>query len=289
MQINALKTFLTIVQTGSFHAAAGELNITQTAVSARIKSLEAGVEAKLFERGPGGTRLSSAGRQFRPYAEQMLRTWDLVRADLSGAMRGRVSLRLGSQLSIWDPLLVDVAVWLEQDQGKVPFVINYDHALNMGQAVEQQLLDIAIVNETPPGTRLGVEEFPPETLYLVADRPVDLRVGDLPLFINLEFGPEYDAQLQVVLPGRSQQHIVLGNALMGLRYLLKRGGMGFFPETMIDEHLASGRLHKVTGAERMSLSCKALYLTENPNLTSIQEVMRGLRQIRPAKGNGSRI
>lgn len=78
MQINAIETFLAIQRTGSFHAAAAHLNITQTAVSARIKSLESTLGLSLFERGPGGTRLSAAGQQFKPYAEQILRTWDFA-------------------------------------------------------------------------------------------------------------------------------------------------------------------------------------------------------------------
>lgn len=283
MQINAFQTFLAIDQTGSFHAAAQQMNLTQTAVSARIKALETSLGLSLFERGPGGTRLSAAGRQFKPYAEQMLRTWEFVRADLTGAIRGRVSLRLGSQLSIWDPLLVDVTVWLEQEQGKLPFVLNYDHALNMAEAVGQQLLDIAIVNEVPTGTRLGVENLPPERLLLVSDEAVDLGQEALPLFLNLELGPEYEAQLHQVLPTRSQQHIVLGNALMGLRYLIKRGGMGYFPRAMLTEHLRDGVLQPVQGAPEMLLSCKALYLPDNPSLDNIRDVLRGVREVRDSE------
>jgi DNA-binding transcriptional LysR family regulator len=48
MQINAFETFLAIAATGSFHGAARELNITQTAVSARIKALEAALGQSLF-------------------------------------------------------------------------------------------------------------------------------------------------------------------------------------------------------------------------------------------------
>jgi len=280
MQINAFETFLAIEAAGSFHGAARALNITQTAVSARIKALEEALGTPLFERGPGGTRLSEAGRQFMPYAEQMMRTWEFVSGDLKASLAGRVPLRLGAQLSVWDPLLVDVAVWLEEVQGTVPFTLNYDHAMNMGEAVARRLLDLAIVNEAPAGTRLAAEELPPERLVLVADRPLRLGRDALPLFINLEFGSEYDAQLHEVLPARSRQHIVLGNALMGLRYLQKRGGMGYFPAYMAAEALAAGALHAVAGAPEISLSCRALYLADNPALQHIRQVVRGLQEVR---------
>lgn len=281
MQIAAFETFLAIATTGSFHAAANALNVTQTAVSARIKGLEEALGARLFERGPGGTRLSAAGQQFRPYAEQMLRTWEYVSADLSANATDRISLRLGAQLSMWDPLLVDVAVWLEREQGKVPFTLNYDHTLNMAEAVGQRLLDLAIVNTVPLGTRLEVAELAPERLWLVSTKPTRLDREQAPLFINLEFGSEYEAQLQAVIPPGRRQHIVLGNAAMGLRYLLKRGGMGYFPAALVQGELGEGRLHRVEDAPEMQITCKALYLADNPAAPQIQEVLQGLRAIRP--------
>ncbi|WP_424980107.1 LysR family transcriptional regulator [Leisingera sp. S232] len=280
MQVSAFKTFLAIEAAGSFHAAARALNVTQTTVSARIKALEAALGTPLFERGPGGTRLSMAGRQFLPYAEQMMRTWEFVSGDLKASLAGQVPLRLGAQLSVWDPLLVDVAVWLEEVQGTVPFTLNYDHTMNMGEAVVRRLLDVAIVNEVPPGTRLTAQELPPERLVLVANRPLRLGQDGLPLFINLEFGAEYDAQLHDVLPARRRQHIVLGNALMGLRYLQGRGGMGYFPACMVAEALAAGALHLVQGAPEIHLSCRALYLPDNPALEHIRQVVRGLHEVR---------
>ena len=280
MQINAIETFLAIQRTGSFHAAAAHLNITQTAVSARIKSLESTLGLSLFERGPGGTRLSAAGQQFKPYAEQILRTWDFVRSDLSGTSIARTALRLGSQLSIWDQMLVDVAVWLEKERDCVPFVLNYDHNLNMDEAVSQQLLDIAIVSEVPKATRLGVKELPSERLICVSDKPLDLSKDTPPLFVNLELGAEYDAHLRESLPGQMQQHIILGNALMGQRYLMRRGGFGFFPVGQIYRPLQRGRLHVVEGVPELRLNCKALYLKENPAISQINEVLDGFEQIR---------
>lgn len=51
MNLNAIETFLAIEETGSFHAAARQLNLTQTAVSARIRGLEDTFGEVLFERG----------------------------------------------------------------------------------------------------------------------------------------------------------------------------------------------------------------------------------------------
>lgn len=210
----------------------------------------------------------------------MLQIWRFAAADMSGKGARRSSLRLGTQLSVWDTLLVDVAVWLEREQGRIPFTLNYDHVLNMAKAVRQRLLDIAIVNEVPQGTRLRVDELPPGSLVLVSDHPACLGDMNLPLFINLELGVDYAHQLQQVIPVENQQHIVLGSAQMGLRYRMQRGGMGYFPEATVRGDLASARLHEVARAPRLPLACNAIYLAENAGNAQIEDVVRGLRHLR---------
>ena len=114
MQIKALETFLCVADTGGFLAAARKLNVTQTAVSARIRLIEDETGKQLFTRGAGGTALTEFGRQFKPYAEQMLSLWSFASTDLPAQTQDRLALRLGAQLSIWDPLLVDLAVRFER-------------------------------------------------------------------------------------------------------------------------------------------------------------------------------
>jgi DNA-binding transcriptional LysR family regulator len=50
LDIVTARTFLEIVKTGSFVGAAHNLNITQTAVSARIRSLEQQLDSTVFIR-----------------------------------------------------------------------------------------------------------------------------------------------------------------------------------------------------------------------------------------------
>jgi DNA-binding transcriptional LysR family regulator len=72
MDVNALKTFLAIHNTGGFSSAAEALRRSQPAISRRIALLEDELEVALFERVPGRTILSQAGRVLVPYAERAL-------------------------------------------------------------------------------------------------------------------------------------------------------------------------------------------------------------------------
>ena len=54
MDVAAAKTFLAIVEAGNFVAAAQRLHVTQSTVSARIKTLESALGRELFIRNKAG-------------------------------------------------------------------------------------------------------------------------------------------------------------------------------------------------------------------------------------------
>lgn len=280
MNINVLKTFLTVDRSGGFNAAAEQMNLTQTAVSARIRQLEEALQAELFIRGPAGTQLSEAGRHFRIYAEQIVRTWEYMNQDMTALFQNRVSMRLGVQISIWDELLVDLTVWLEEYHQKIPFMLNFDHWTDMQEAVEQRSLDLAITHEAPLNSALQVHPLPAEQMILVADQAISFNEASQKLFINLELGHEYEQQTQAVFPDRKLHHLILGHAQMGLKYLLKRGGVGYFPAPMVKDHLAENRLFRVTDAPEIEIPCHAIYLAENPAVDNINDLIKGLELIR---------
>jgi DNA-binding transcriptional LysR family regulator len=62
--MHALATFEAVARLGGFAQAADELCVTPSAVSHRIRQLETLLGAVLFERTPGGARLTTAGRLY---------------------------------------------------------------------------------------------------------------------------------------------------------------------------------------------------------------------------------
>src|SRR5437867_5839821 len=72
MDFDQLHTFLEIVRLKSFSKAAQTCYRTQPAVSAQVRQLEQELRAELFERFGSRISLTTAGRIFADYAEQML-------------------------------------------------------------------------------------------------------------------------------------------------------------------------------------------------------------------------
>jgi len=69
MELYLLRTFVTVAEQGHLTKAATLLHVTQPAVSGQIKALEEQLHLRLFERGPGGVRLTKAGQALLPKAK----------------------------------------------------------------------------------------------------------------------------------------------------------------------------------------------------------------------------
>src|SRR5471030_338219 len=72
MDLNQLKTFITVAELASLTRAANQLFLSQPAVSAHIKSLESEFNIRLFKRTPRGMELTPTGIIMRDEARVAL-------------------------------------------------------------------------------------------------------------------------------------------------------------------------------------------------------------------------
>lgn len=91
MDLDAVRTFVAVVDAGQFQQAAAVLSITQQAVSKRIAALEKDLGVRLFTRVARGAQLTVDGQAFLPHARELLRVEE--RADAS-VRPGRRALRV---------------------------------------------------------------------------------------------------------------------------------------------------------------------------------------------------
>lgn len=109
MEVDEIRTFIAIAESGGFSRAGQRLHRSQPAISRRIGLLEEELGAPLFERIRGRARLTEAGRTFLPHAEAAMAALkdgrDAVR-ELGAGVRGAVSLALVGTLA--DTQIVDV-------------------------------------------------------------------------------------------------------------------------------------------------------------------------------------
>lgn len=91
MDLDAVRTFVAVAESGQFQAAADELGITQQAASKRVATLERGLGVRLFARIARGVRLTVDGQALLPHARELLRAAERARAAVTP---GRRALRI---------------------------------------------------------------------------------------------------------------------------------------------------------------------------------------------------
>ena len=96
MQLRQLKTLIAIADTGSFHAAAEVVCITQSAVSMQMKNLEEQLQIELFERSVRPPRLSNSAQLILEQARKIVELSDnlLGTSPVAGQFAGFI--RIGS-------------------------------------------------------------------------------------------------------------------------------------------------------------------------------------------------
>ena len=87
MTIQQCKYVLEILKMGSFNEAAKTLYVAQSSLSASVKSLEAELNIKIFERSNNGVCLTSDGAEFVRYASQIIEQNDLILAKYKSDQR----------------------------------------------------------------------------------------------------------------------------------------------------------------------------------------------------------
>lgn len=107
MEFRQLRTFVAIAETRSFTRAAERVHLTQAAVSAQIKALEAEAGVPLFARVNRKVFLTEAGEALRRRAERLLRAHDealTTLAEFSLSEHGRLRIGTASTMASTHPL-----------------------------------------------------------------------------------------------------------------------------------------------------------------------------------------
>lgn len=277
MDIAAARTFLEIVKTGSFVRAAANLNITQTAVSARIRVLEQQLERQLFIRNKAGARLTTAGEQFLPHATTLVQVWERARHQV-GVPAGRDTVvSIGAEHSVWNPLLLDWLVWMRRECPDVAIRAHIDAADRVVEQVQEGGLDLAIVYAPPHRTGLITEVLVEETLVPVT-ADLDRSEPSFDDYVYVDWGSEFQISHQAAYPEAASPALLVNDGPLALEYILAVGGTGYFRMTAVRPHLDNGRLRLIEDRPKFSYSVHAVYSGQTDR-NLIERVRAALRAV----------
>jgi len=276
MDTELARTFLAVIDTGSFVDAAQRLYVTQSTVSARIQRLEEELGAELFARNKAGTTLTPAGRQFQRHATVLVRTIEQARQEIGVVDGFRATVTVGGRVGLWEDLLLH---WLPAFAHLAPDVavralIGFEDELM--QALIEGRADIGVMYTPQARPGLTVEMLLEEQLVMVSTRPDPPRDPDRD-YIYVDWGPEFFTQHTLAFPNFSGAALSVNIGWLGLQRILSHGGSGYFPLRMLRKHEVEGRLHRVTTAPEFRLPAYLCYPSKIDN-PAIERALQSIRQ-----------
>lgn len=257
MDIELARTFLEIVASGNFGAAAKRLHVTQTAVSARVRSLEQQIGRPLFVRNKAGARLTPAGERFVRHANRLVQGWERARQHVALPPGREDGISLGGELSIWHPLLTDWLVWMHYICPEVALRLDVDAPQRLLERIEDASLDLALLYNPQQRPGLVCELLVEEKLVMVTNRP-DGRL-DVEQYVYVDWGSSFAANHQAAFPDLPNPPVAISLGPLALTYVLTVGGAGYFRAGTVTPFLDRGELHRVSGVPEFSHSVYVVY------------------------------
>ncbi|AHM03291.1 Transcriptional regulator, LysR family [Roseibacterium elongatum DSM 19469] len=164
-----LRYFREVAHQGNLTRAAERLNLSQSALSSQIKTLEARLGHPLFDRVGRELRLSEVGRIALDHADRIFGTGEELLATLARVGPARTPLRIGAlstlsrnfQMEFLRPVL---------GHPETGIVLRSGNAQTLLDALKSLALDVVLTNEAPI-----YDENASFTAHRIADQPVSLH------------------------------------------------------------------------------------------------------------------
>lgn len=256
MDFDQLHTFLEIVRLKSFSKAAQTCYRTQPAISAQVRQLEQELRAELFERFGSRISLTTAGRIFADYAEQMLelrkRAQDTI-AELESNPRGELVIAANEATCIY--VLPKVFSQYRQLFPAVQLQVNRSYGARVVEAVMDNSADFGLTQLPVEEKRLQVVNVHQDEIRLIVPAQHELAGKRL-------VEPQDLADYYLVLPqqGKTRSRLnawlepvedelrismELDSTEMMKRFVMAGLGLTFLAVSNCQEEIAAGKLKDI--------------------------------------------
>ena len=279
MNTDLLRTFIEIARTRHFGNAAENLYLTQSAVSSRVKQLEALVGVELFARQRNNILLTAAGERLLPHAENVLAAWQLALQDVGVANTQNMQLTLGGTSNLWDTFLRS---FLPKLAGRFP-TLNLRTDINSPQELTRALLggrtDLIVVMDPPANLEFESTHIGQIELMMVANQP-NLTVADIPDVghVFVDWGSALNVQQAKLFSHPVAPVLNTGQSSIALEFVLVHGGAAFLPTALVAPYLVNKQLFRIEGAQSAQENVYVVYAKMSEKVKTIKSIVSEFEQ-----------
>lgn len=262
-----LKSFVAIVETGTFVQAAATVNRTQSALSLQIKKLEEQLGCALFDRTSRKVALTPQGEIFLGYAKRIIQLqWEafsrLREPDLEG------EIRFGTPEDFATHYLPDVLASFRQHHPRIQLNVACDLTLNLIDGFHRGEYDVILAKRDPQRVKGGTKVWREPLVWAAAD---DYR-PDEPL--SLVISPQpciYRARALAALDrAKRSWHISYTSPSLAGTLAAVKAGLGI---TVLPAHMIPAGIHPIRKETKLPhLADAEVALMKKDELSKVAEM-----------------
>lgn len=273
MDAGLLKAFLEVNRSRHFGRAANNLFISQSAVSARIKQLEDELGQRLFTRDRNNIELTTAGRKFLIYAENILNTWNRARQEIAIPEGIDTLLSIAALPSIWDIFLEDWLCWTHKNYHATALQADVMRTDSIMRNLLDGTIDLGFVFDPPKTPQLLVKELTPVSLVMVSSQnSISAEAAVRENYVLVDWGTAFAMLHARQYPDAPPPILRAGVGRIALSFINQCGGSAYLPEAMVEQHIGTS-LHLVADAPVIHKDAYAIYSQTSNKLATINDVL----------------
>lgn len=276
MDIQLARTFLAVAATGNFVGAADRLHITQSTVSARIKTLEQQLGTALFRRGRGGAELTAPGRRFLRHAKSLVRTFEQAMHEVGLSSDFTAGLTLSGRIALWDGFLPLWVAWMRTNAPHVSLRLEIGFEEEITQGLVRDNIDIGVMYTAESRPSLATEYLFGEELVLVTSDPNGRWQDASSSYVHVDWGPEFLAQFAARFPAVDTSATRVNIGWLALQLIGNHGGSAYCPIRLVHRFIENRQLFLVDDSPLITLPVYMVYPLDRQE-PHIAKALEGLR------------
>ena len=247
MDIQTMRIFQMVAKTGSFSAAANELNYAQSNISIKMQQLESDMKSTLFYRHNRGITLTPKGTMLLQYAEKVLCLIDETTSAMleNGTARGPLSI--GSMETVASVHLPKLLSKYHKLYPEVSLTLHTGTTTDTLELLLSHDIDLAFVTGPVNHPDLKQIPFKNEDLVLVTGQSQDSIKSwqdiDSRTLLVFPYGCTYRKTLEEFLmhEGITPERIIEFNSLSAMIPSICSGlGMSLLPSSVVSNYIKDG-------------------------------------------------
>ena len=253
MDIEALKTFITLADLKNFTKTAEQHFVVQSTVTNRINELEREIGKQLFERDKKHVVLTVEGEHLLSYARRIVELQETAAQELSLMSKYSGRLSIGTVNTVYDCHLAPLIAGYMKRYPDISVKVSVDHSNHLLRMLRDDIIDVCFSFIPIHSPQFLCQTFQTDTLILVTGKennhyPEGLQAEELTSLTYLYCDyvtSEGKSILRNLFPKHYPFAFEVDNGTKLLPFLNQGIGYSFVPKSLVRKQLESGILVQV--------------------------------------------